>query len=104
MKLEICMTDAKLDRICGVDCTLPEYNFRAQILGVFFETVVDFVLVLRKALLSSIIVLFQQTSRGVIIKYSGIFNFNSIIWLILLFGCHNVNKEWHFYLYYQRAW
>ena len=24
MKLEICMTDAKLDRICGVDCTLPE--------------------------------------------------------------------------------
>ena len=24
MKLEICMTDAKLDRVCGVDCTLPE--------------------------------------------------------------------------------
>ena len=23
-KLEICMIDAKLDRICGVDCTLPE--------------------------------------------------------------------------------
>ena len=42
MKLEICMADAKLDRICGVDCT-----FRAQILG-FFETVVDFFLFFAK--------------------------------------------------------
>ena len=24
MKLKICMTDAKLDKIHGVDCTLPE--------------------------------------------------------------------------------